>query len=67
MVDWEKEGRRSAIEVFDLNNKVLLMPVKVVSDYRNGKYIVFNADRSIRIRINQVRGSNASLSALFID
>ena len=67
MVDWEKEGRCSAIEVFDLNNKALLMPVKLVRGYQNGKYIVFNADRSIRIRINQVRGSNAALSALFID
>lgn len=67
MVDWEKEARRSAIEVFDLNNKALLMPVKLVKEYQNGKYIVFNVDRSIRIRINQVRGSNASLSALFID
>ncbi len=67
MVDFEKEGRRSAIEVFDLNNKALLMPVKLIREYQNGKYIVFNADRSIRIRVNQVRGSNASLSALFID
>jgi len=67
MVDWEKESRRSAIEVFDLNNKALLMPVKLVKEYQNGKHIIFNADRSVRIRINQVRGSNASLSALFID
>ena len=67
MVDWEKEGRRSAVEVFDLNNKRLLMPVHQVKDYQNGKYIIFKAERSIRIRINQVRGSNASLSAMFID
>jgi len=67
MVDWEKEGRRSAIEVFDLNNKALLMPVTMVKEYQNGKYIVFDVDRSVRIRINHVRGSNASLSALFID
>ncbi len=67
MVDWEKEGRRSAIEVFDLNNKALLMPVKQVRNYQNGKYVLINVDRSVRIRINHVRGSNASLSALFID
>jgi hypothetical protein len=67
MVDWEKEGRRSAVEVFNLNNKALLMAVHQVKDYQNGKYIILKADRSIRIRINQVRGSNASLSALFID
>ena len=67
MVDWEKEARRSAIEIFDLDNKALLMPVKQVNNYQDGKYIVIDVDRSIRIRINQVRGSNASLSALFID
>jgi len=67
MVDWEKEGRRSAIEVFDLKNKNLLMPVYLVRNYQNGKYIVLKVDRSVRIRINQVRGSNAALSALFID
>lgn len=67
MVDWEREARRSAIEVFDLNNKALLMQVKLVRDYENGKYIIMNVDRSVRIRINQVRGSNASLSAIFID
>ena len=67
MVDWEKEGRRSAIEIFDLYNKAILMPVKEVNNYQDGKYIVIKVDRSIRIRINQVRGSNASLSALFID
>ncbi len=67
MVDWEKEGRRSAIEVFDLENKALLMPVHQIRNYQNGKYIILKVDRSIRIRINQVRGSNAALSALFID
>ena len=67
MVDWEREGRRSAIEVFDLNNKALLMAVHQVKDYQNGKYIILKADRSIRIRINQVRGRNASLTALFIN
>jgi hypothetical protein len=67
MVDWEKEGRRSAIEVYDLNNKALLMPVKLIRDYQKGKYVVLNVDRSIRIRICQVRGPNASLSALFLD
>ena len=67
MVDWEKEGRRSAIEVFDLDNKSLLMPVNQVRDYQDGKYIVLKIDRSVRIRVNQVRGSNAALSALFID
>jgi len=67
MVDWERDARRSALEIFDLNNKELLMPVQQIKDYQNGKYVVIRVDRSIRMRINQIRGMNASLSALFID
>jgi hypothetical protein len=66
-VDWEKVGRRSAIEVFDLENKKLLMPVYMVRDYENGRYVSFNIDRPVRIRINQVRGKNAALSGIFFD
>ncbi len=66
-VDWEKEGRRSAIEVFDLENKKIIMPVEIVRNYQDGKYVVFSIDRPVRLRINQVRGTNAALCALFFD
>ena len=66
-VDWEKVGRRSAIEVFDLESKQLLMPVEIVRNYQEGKYVVFSIDRPVRLRINQVRGTNAALCALFFD
>lgn len=66
-VDWEKVGRRSAIEVFDLESKQLLMPVEIVRNYQEGKYVVFSVDRPVRLRINQVRGTNAALCALFFD
>ena len=66
-IDWERDGRRSAVEVFDLENKELLMPVQIVDRYGEGKYLVFEADRSVRLRIDQVRGTNASLGALFFD
>ena len=67
MVDWERDARRSALEIFDLNSKELLMPVQLIKDYQKGKYVLITVDRSIRLRINQVRGRNAALSALFID
>lgn len=67
MVDWDHKGRRSAVEVFDLDTKNLLMPVYMVRNYENGKYITFELDRPARIRINQVRGDNATLSGLFFD
>lgn len=66
-VDWDRKGRRSAIEVFNLETKKLIMPVYMVREYQGGKYIVFNVDQPVRIRINQVRGDNAALSGLFFD
>lgn len=66
-VDWDNDSRRSAIEVFDLDSRRLLAPVYMVRDYSGGVYVTFSVDRPIRIRVNQVRGRNASLSALFID
>jgi hypothetical protein len=66
-VDWEKDGRRSAIEILDLENKKLLMPVYMVREYENGKYVTFKFDRPVRIRIDHVRGKNAALSGIFFD
>lgn len=72
-VDWDNDSpatlssRRSAIEVFDLETRRILAPVHMVRDYSGGVYVTFQADRPVRIRIDQVRGKNASLSALFLD
>ncbi|MDR2862788.1 MAG: hypothetical protein LBV54_02760 [Puniceicoccales bacterium] len=66
-VDWDRKGRRSAIEIFDLENKNLLMPVYMVRDYAEGKYITYEFDRPVRIRIDEVRGGTATLSGIFFD
>ena len=66
-VDWEKAGRRSAIELFDLSTRRLLSPVHMVRDYSGGRYVTFEVDRPVRVRICQVRGTNAAVSALFLD
>ena len=66
-VDWDTSERRSAIEIFDLNDKRLLAPLYMVRDYSGGKYVTYEFDRSVRIRINQVRGINAALSGIFFD
>ncbi|MDR1097250.1 MAG: hypothetical protein LBL57_03870 [Tannerella sp.] len=66
-VDWDTSERRSAIEIFDLEDRKLLAPVHMVRDYSGGKYITYEFDRSVRIRINQVRGVNAALSGIFFD
>ncbi|HET6385799.1 MAG TPA: alpha-L-rhamnosidase C-terminal domain-containing protein [Armatimonadota bacterium] len=66
-LDWDHRGRRSAIEIFDLRTLRLLTPVRVVSDYTQGKYLVYRLKGPVRIRVDQVRGDNAVLSALFFD
>ena len=66
-VDWDTFGRRSAIEVFDLEDKKLLAPLYMVRNYSGGKYITYEFYRSVRIRINHVRGVNAALSGVFFD
>jgi hypothetical protein len=65
--DLDRQNRRSAIEVFDLKTKQLLAPVFIVRDYAQGKHISFQTDREVRIRINHVRGPNATLSAILFD
>lgn len=65
--DFERDGRRSAVELFDLSTKELLAPVYMVRDYGEGKYVTFEVSGSVRIRICQVRGVNAACSGIFFD
>lgn len=66
-VDWDNKERRTAIEIFDLETKKLIAPVQIVQNYENGKYLIYKYNKSIRIRIDQVRGENAVLSGIFFD
>lgn len=64
-VDWEKSGRELAVEMFDGESLNLVAPVKVVDDYAGGKYLIYQYDKSVRFRIDQMRGPNATLSGIF--
>ena len=66
-VDWDSTERRSAIELFDLATLRLLSPVHMVRDYSGGRYVTFEVDRPVRVRVCQVRGANAAVCALFLD
>ena len=66
-LDWDKQARRSAVEIFDAETLRLLAPVQLIKGYKNGKYLIFTYSKSIRIRINQVRGPNAAVSGLLFD
>jgi len=66
-LDWDKQSRRTAIEVIDLESKNIIAPVRIVKDYAGGKYMTFRYNKSVRFRINHVRGPNAVVSGIFID
>jgi len=66
-VDWDNNGRRLAVEMFDANTLDLVAPVKVVTNFFGGKYLVYTYDRSAKFRIDHVRGDNAVLSGIFFD
>jgi alpha-L-rhamnosidase len=66
-VDWDNKGRRVAVELFDRQTLQRLAPVQMVRDFAGGKYLVYRCDNSVRFRIDQVRGDNATLSGIFFD
>jgi hypothetical protein len=66
-VDWDRKDRRTAVELFTLPSLGRAVPVKMVSNYTRGKYLVYRCRGSIRIRLDQVRGDNAVLSGIFFD
>lgn len=66
-LDWERLGRREAIEVFDLNSLGRLAPVQAVEGFGDGKYLLYSLRGSVRFRVDQIRGKNAVLNAMFFD
>jgi alpha-L-rhamnosidase len=66
-LDWDKQERRQAVELFDLESLNRLAPVKMVNDFTQGKYLVYECHGPVRFRINQVRGKNAVLNAMYFD
>lgn len=66
-VDWDGGGSRLAVEMFDAATLNLIAPVRIVSGHSGGAYVVYRYDRSVKFRINKVRGDIVSLSGIFFD
>jgi alpha-L-rhamnosidase len=66
-LDHDDSKRRTAVEMFDLETMEIIAPVKIVSDYSEGKYLTYSYNKSVRFRINHVRGPNTVLSGVFFD
>ena len=66
-LDWEKMGRRMAVEMFDAETLNLISPVKMVKDPSGGIYLVYSYNKSVKFRFDKIRGGNISLSGIFFD
>jgi len=66
-VDWDKKGRKIAIEMFDAKTSELIAPVRIVEDFTGGAYVTYSYNKSAKFRINMVRGDYPVLSGIFFD
>jgi len=66
-VDWDNIGRRLAVAMYDARTLNLVAPEKVVTNFYGGKYLVYTFNKSVKFRIDHVRGDNAVLSGIFFN
>ncbi len=66
-LDWDEKGRRATVNIYDLNTKKLVALPKEVSEFANGKSLVYNCDCPVRVKIGYLGGDNAALSGIFFD
>jgi len=67
LVDWDSGGRSESIDVFDLSTLKRLARTEVIKSFVGGVYVVYKVDRSVRIRVDHLRGTNIVVSGAFFD
>lgn len=66
-VDWDNQGRELAVEMFDAETLGMIAPVKLVKDFKGGKYLIYRYNKPSKFRIDHVWGDNAVVSGVFFD
>ena len=59
--------RALSVELFDGETRERIAPTQVLEAFEGGVYLRCEYRRSLRLRVNQIRGRNAVLCALFLD
>lgn len=65
--DYADKKAKLSIDLFDRDSFELIAPIEVISDYQNGIYVTYKVNSSIRFRLNQIRGIDVPISAVFFD
>ena len=66
-LDWDDKGRRIAVEMMDAETLNQIAPVKIIDNFKGGRYLIYSYNKSAKFRIDHVRGDNAVLSGIFFD
>lgn len=66
VADYDNQGRSELIQISDANTNQVL-DSEYVSNFQNGKYLVWDVSGALNIKITQVSGPNAVLSGIFLN
>lgn len=72
-VDYERSGRRLAVECREYNSLQLATPTQYVSNYTEGVYLTWEVEVPVAFRLMQVSGplpnndEGLAISAIFVD
>ena len=66
LVDWDRQGRRVAVELREYDNLQLAAPTQYVSNFTEGVYMTWEATLPARLRLFQVAGPLPNNNALLV-
>ena len=66
-IDWDHRGRQQIVSLMDFETKNVVAPTQFLPEFTSGVYLSYTYNKSARIRVSNVRGDNAVLTALFFD
>jgi hypothetical protein len=66
VADYDDQGRSELIQISDAHTGVVL-DSEFVSNFQNGKYLIWDVSGDLNITITQVSGQNAVLSGIFLN
>lgn len=65
-VDWDTRLRSEQIQILDSTSGAVL-DARILSDFNGGKYLIWDAQGSLKVRVTKMTGNNALAMGLFFD
>ena len=65
-MDFDHNGRSQTVEILDATTGAVL-DTRTVSSFDDGKYLVWDIKKSVKVRLTRIAGFNATMQGLFFD